>query len=235
MLAAGVSMPPEAVKEMEQGFLPTMEMIAREVSAYQGSWSDNHEERVQGLLKMLSFVVFMGIRIAGCMLIGMALYKLGIINGKKTNRFYQKLTLVCLVPGLLAAAYGANLIYQTEFKDAVKVQMIYGQINFLVSILIALGYIGLFHLIHRSNGFAALKKKFERVGQMAFTNYILQSVVCTGIFYGYGLGLFGEMARVELLMIAVGVFGLQLIWSSWWLSLFKFGPLEWLWRLFNLL
>ena len=65
---------------------------------------------------------------------------------------------------------------------------------------------------------------------MAFTNYIAQSVICTSLFYGYGLGLFGRLQRAEMLIIVAAVWLLQLLWSSWWLSRYRFGPLEWLWR-----
>ncbi|TQV86422.1 DUF418 domain-containing protein [Aliikangiella coralliicola] len=230
MLAGSSEIDEDSVREIERNFFPSLEMIEKEVAAYRGSWIDNQVERVEGMITMLSFLVFVGIRIAGCMLIGMALYKLGIINGKRSTGFYRRLSAICLVPGLIAIAYGANLIYQNEFKDAVKIQMLYGQINFLVSLPVALGYIGLFHLFHRSDCCAILKKKFEAVGQMAFTNYILQSVVCTSIFYGFGFGLFSSLERFEMLVVAVGVFLLQLFWSDWWLSRFRFGPIEWLWR-----
>ena len=65
---------------------------------------------------------------------------------------------------------------------------------------------------------------------MAFTNYISQSVICTLIFYGHGLGLFERVDRLGQLAIVVAIWILQLLWSPWWLARFRFGPLEWLWR-----
>ncbi|NJL04220.1 MAG: DUF418 domain-containing protein [Chloroflexaceae bacterium] len=68
------------------------------------------------------------------------------------------------------------------------------------------------------------------VGRMALTNYIGQSVLATTIFYGYGLGLFGQFGAAMLLLLAVVIFALQVIFSRWWLQHFRMGPLEWLWR-----
>jgi len=65
---------------------------------------------------------------------------------------------------------------------------------------------------------------------MAFTNYILHSLIFTFIFMGYGLGLFGKLGAGSTLLLVVAVYSLQVVFSSIWLSRFRFGPLEWLWR-----
>jgi uncharacterized protein len=69
-----------------------------------------------------------------------------------------------------------------------------------------------------------------RAGQMAFTNYLTQSLICTSIFYGHGLGYFGRFGRAELALFVVGIWALQLAWSPLWLRYFTFGPAEWAWR-----
>ncbi len=68
------------------------------------------------------------------------------------------------------------------------------------------------------------------VGQMALTNYVLQSIVLGCIFYGYGLGLFGDMGSAVAAAIGVATYSAQLQLSRFWLQRFRFGPLEWLWR-----
>ena len=65
---------------------------------------------------------------------------------------------------------------------------------------------------------------------MAFTNYILQSVLCSLIFYGFGLGLFGQLERWSQVLVVGAIWMLQLWISPLWLRYFRFGPLEWLWR-----
>ncbi len=68
------------------------------------------------------------------------------------------------------------------------------------------------------------------VGRMAFTNYLTQSLLLGWIFYGYGLGLFGRLGVVAALAIALVLYVAQIAFSAWWLSRFRYGPVEWLWR-----
>jgi uncharacterized protein len=68
------------------------------------------------------------------------------------------------------------------------------------------------------------------VGRMAFSNYLAQSLICTFLFYGWGLGLWGSFDRSGLALVVVAVWIAHLAWSPWWLARFRFGPAEWLWR-----
>jgi uncharacterized protein len=70
----------------------------------------------------------------------------------------------------------------------------------------------------------------EPIGRMAFTNYIIQSVILGFIFYGYGLGLFGKLTLTEGLAIAIVLYAAQVLFSRWWLERYAYGPIEWLWR-----
>jgi uncharacterized protein len=68
------------------------------------------------------------------------------------------------------------------------------------------------------------------VGRMAFTNYLMQTIICTTIFYGHGFGLFGKVDRTGQMILVFLIFGFQMWISSLWLKYFRFGPFEWLWR-----
>jgi uncharacterized protein len=70
------------------------------------------------------------------------------------------------------------------------------------------------------------------VGRMALTNYLAHSLVYVALFYGYGSGpgLLGKVGAAFCLLVAVPVFAAQIAFSRWWLSRFRFGPMEWLWR-----
>jgi len=72
--------------------------------------------------------------------------------------------------------------------------------------------------------------RLAATGRMALTNYLVQTILCTSIFYGHGLGVFGEVERIGQLGIVVGIWALQLFWSPLWLKHFRFGPFEWIWR-----
>ncbi len=72
-------------------------------------------------------------------------------------------------------------------------------------------------------------------GRMALSNYLAQSLICTLVFYGYGLGMFEQMGRAWQLLFAVALFAAQVVLSHYWLRYFRFGPMEWLWRAFTYL
>lgn len=68
------------------------------------------------------------------------------------------------------------------------------------------------------------------VGRMALTNYLMQTVICTTLFYGYGFGLWGSIGPAAGILLAVTIYAVQVVYSRWWLARFRFGPMEWLWR-----
>ncbi len=68
------------------------------------------------------------------------------------------------------------------------------------------------------------------LGRMAFTNYLVQSLIFGWVFYGYGLGLFGRLGASTALAFGVAVYAAQVLFSRWWLKRYSFGPVEWLWR-----
>ncbi len=93
-----------------------------------------------------------------------------------------------------------------------------------------IGHASLLMLVFRSGIVKWLMRALANVGQMAFSNYLLQSIICTLFFYGYGLGYYNKLRYHELYYVVFGVWIFQLIFSSIWLRYFRFGPFEWLWR-----
>jgi uncharacterized protein len=75
-----------------------------------------------------------------------------------------------------------------------------------------------------------LRNWLAPVGRSALSNYLLQSIVFSTLFYGYGFGLWGQISRLEQLLLVLAVFVLQIALSRWWLERFRYGPVEWLWR-----
>ena len=96
--------------------------------------------------------------------------------------------------------------------------------------LLALGYAAGIALLMRSQGAARVLMTFAPVGRMALTNYLLQSVACMFVFYGFGLGLYGQVGTAAASAIGLAVFAMQVPLSHWWLARFRYGPAEWAWR-----
>jgi uncharacterized protein len=76
-----------------------------------------------------------------------------------------------------------------------------------------------------------LLKPFSYVGRLSLTNYLFQSLICTTIFYGYGFGLYGEINHIEGVILTLGIYVIQIIFSYLWLKGFQYGPMEWVWRI----
>ncbi|MCL1634185.1 DUF418 domain-containing protein [Luteimonas sp. SX5] len=93
----------------------------------------------------------------------------------------------------------------------------------------SLGYIAAIVLLLQKRAWAKLLSWLAPAGRMALTNYLSQSVIASLFFYGYGLGHWG-VGRARQVLFVLAVFGLQLLLSRWWLSKFRYGPMEWLWR-----
>lgn len=100
----------------------------------------------------------------------------------------------------------------------------------LTPIVFACGYGAFVIWLAQFSSARGILAPFAAVGRMAFTNYILQSVIFGFVFFGYGLGLFGHMAASPALLLGVLVYCAQAALSTVWLRRFRFGPVEWLWR-----
>ncbi|HSR54500.1 MAG TPA: DUF418 domain-containing protein [Acidobacteriota bacterium] len=168
-------------------------------------------------------------RVGGLMLLGMALMKWGVFSAALSKAAYLRMTIACYVIALPFTVWGAYRLIEHEFDF---MDNFGGDIyfNYFASIPMALGHVGVVMLLCKSSLFQSLKESLAAVGRMAFTNYLMQTVICTTIFYSYGLGLYAAFGRAELWYFVIAVWIVQMIYSPLWLSRFRFGPAEWLWR-----
>ena len=97
-------------------------------------------------------------------------------------------------------------------------------------VFLSLGHASLIMLVFRSRIIPWLMKGLANVGQMAFTNYLMQTIICTLFFYGYGLGYYNQLKFHQLYFVVAAVWVFQIIFSAIWLRYYRFGPFEWLWR-----
>jgi uncharacterized protein len=162
------------------------------------------------------------------MLLGMALFKLGVLKAARSTKFYLQMALVGYAIGLAVNYYEARLVTSGGFSILAigKSFMTYN----LGRIPMTMGHVAVIMLFIKSGWLRFLQQALAAVGQMAFTNYITQTLICNFIFLGYGLALYGTLERYELYYIVFGIWILQLIISPIWLAHFRFGPMEWVWR-----
>jgi uncharacterized protein len=170
----------------------------------------------------------------GMMFLGMALYKLGVFTGRLRRRDYL---------GMLLIGYGIGIplgwwVHQETVASHADFGLyldnrIFGPSRTTYDmrrVTMALGHVGLIMIVYKSGWLRWLTNALGAVGQMAFSNYVMQTLICTFIFFGYGLGNFGKLAYYQLYYVVAGVWVFQLIASPLWLHFFYFGPLEWAWR-----
>ena len=162
------------------------------------------------------------------MLLGMALLKNGILKAEKSNRYYFMLAVVGYSVGLSVNYWETSYVIAQQFHIiALDLTDITYQLG---RVFTTLGHVAVIMLFIRSGILMFLQGALAAVGQMAFTNYIMQTLICNTIFLGFGFSLYGMLERHELYYIVASVWIFQLIVSSIWLQYFRFGPLEWMWR-----
>jgi uncharacterized protein len=121
--------------------------------------------------------------------------------------------------------------YNSAAAWSVKASFFGGaQFNYWASIPVSLGWVGLVMLMCKRHVWPWLTDRLAAVGRMALTNYLLQTLLCTLVFYGHGFGQFYRLGRPGQLGVVLAVWLFQLTVSPFWLRRFRFGPMEWLWR-----
>jgi uncharacterized protein len=207
------------------------EEFDKELKTYRGGYSGMVKIRAKSLIwsQTLGFLLGGFWFAGGRMLVGMGLMKLDVFSGRRSRAFYMTLMIVGYAIGLPLVGYDAYKLMRGNFQVE---YLLHGGIflNAFGSILVALGHVGALMLIYQAGALTWLTSRLAAVGRMALTNYLTHSIVCTTLFYGYGFGLFGTIRPVGLVAIVLAIWVAQLLISPLWLSRFRFGPAEWLWR-----
>ena len=224
-------MPADALESTFAFFHPSAEQIASQTQAMRGSYLEQMPLRVEDAIQIqtLVFMIEMFWRASAMMLLGMILYRKGILSAEKSTAYYKKLMWVGFVPGLILSGIGLSQVYASEW-NAAYVMNIGANYKFVSGLFMALGYIGLVIWCYKKGIFKKFQNRLRATGRMAFTNYIGMSVICTLLFNGHGLGLFGTLDRLQQFLIVIAVWVIILIISPLILKKYQFGPLEWLWR-----
>ncbi len=171
------------------------------------------------------------------MLLGFALYKWGFLTGNWANADYRKVMLIGYGVGLplvIYSAYYGFLNFSTLEANLKRMEEV--PINWVdliypfQRIFLVMAHASALILLYKSGVMQGLFRRLEAVGQMAFTNYIMHSIICTLFFFGYGLNYYAEFDYYQIYFVVFAIWVLQLIISPIWLRYFYFGPLEWLWR-----
>lgn len=216
-------------QSMEDSFgKPAPDAIAKELRAYRGSYADTVAARTEdGPGPVIGTLMFVGLETLAYMLFGMAMLKAGMLRGEWPVERYRRWLVIGFGIGIPAYVAIAGYLVASGFT-AFSVALGVITLPTLFRPFMIIGWASLIALLARTRG--ALVDRIAAAGRMAFTNYLMTSLICSTIFYGYGLGLFGYLGRAQLYLVVFGMWALMLLWSKPWLDRFRYGPFEWLWR-----
>lgn len=170
-------------------------------------------------------------KILAMFLLGLYVYRMGVFQNMSANApFIRKVLIYGLILGLggnaiFAWASGSEGSFPPSFWGLV------GVITYAFAVpSLALGIAAVVATLWQNGGWQKVLGLLAPVGRMALTNYLLQTVVCVTIFYGYGFGYFGKVRALTATLIALAIFAGQIVLSNIWLRYFAYGPMEWIWR-----
>jgi len=171
--------------------------------------------------------------LASMILLGMFLYKIGFFNSRFSQSRYALFSLAGIGAGLLLGWYRLHF-QQLSLHDYTKFLTQHSlPFNLFFPIeraTMAFGYASMVMVLLSVNALGRIWRGFAAAGKLALTNYLVQTIICTIFFYGYGMGYYGRLTQLKLYFFVVEVIMVQIIFSTIWLRFFNYGPAEWLLR-----
>jgi len=215
-------------RNTREGKLKRMEKMNRTV---QGDYATVYDYRTNDWVDGIVTFTYLGLwDVLLCFFFGMAFFKTGVITGQASVKVYAWMTVVGLSVGLTLSYIGMQQWIDSGFNGYQYVKDTPFQFYQLNRIFRSLGMLGLVMLLFKSGWFNWFFSLLRPVGQMALTNYLMQSLICGLIFNGFAFGLFGKLPRHEVYLVVAAVWVFQIIFSHLWMRSFLYGPFEWMWR-----
>ncbi|MEW9501629.1 DUF418 domain-containing protein [Jeotgalibacillus marinus] len=225
ILISGVLVLAYVVDPISVTYFSGVQEIQSSVDAYgNGSIGDIFAQRYNDWMFANSPTAFVSLIIAllPLMMIGAGVSKLRLLErAKEKKKSLLVITLITLPIALVlktAPYWGEKNLAFSFIQD------------FVGGPLLSMAYMALIALLMTSTKSVKLLRPFAQTGRMSLTNYLLQSVIGTLIFYSYGLGLYDEVNLSTSILLALAIFVVQMILSELWLARFQRGPMESLWR-----
>jgi uncharacterized protein len=208
-----------------------LEKVQKEIKAMTGSYAELYafqSEKSAHVQMYYNYYLTWDLLIF--MFVGMAFFKNGLFLGKGSTGLYASMFVIGVIGGLALTYIKLQPSIEYNFSHFEYSKHTSFELFEVSRVLRSFGFFGLILLMYKLGWFKWLFKIMQPVGQMAFTNYLMQSLMCGLFFYGVGLGYFGKLQRYELYYVVAAVWIIEIVWSNIWLKYYRFGPLEWTWR-----
>ena len=192
------------------------------------SWSELFTIHIKMPLLRSTLVLLEGrpFKVLACFLIGLWAGRMILQNGILENKaLLKKIALYGFLIGI-----PMNILLTYGKSNTHDIWQLINSISYALGVVpLACAYMAALALvISKKNHYLSI---FAPVGQMALTNYISQTIICIMIFYGIGLKLALTSPLWLIILITLTIYAVQILASKLWLRYFRFGPLEWLWRM----
>ncbi len=187
-------------------------------------------ERFRSLIGPQAGLLALGFLALGWpMVLGMALAKTGFLTGRLDAATYGRLAGWLYLAGLPLTWLALMLSLRGGISIPTTLRVVL-PLELVGSLLLSLAHAAALLWGWKTGRLGRLAEWLEAAGKMALTNYLAQSLLCTILFSGWGLGLYGSVPRAGLAAIVACIWVVQLAWSGWWLARYRLGPMEWAWR-----
>lgn len=203
--------------------------IAPDLALHRGSYAQIVADKISDWSAPLTTVMMSICETLPLMMFGMAMKKSGFITGEWDEADYRRWAYRLVPAGLLLTGVLAAWMVIVDF-DRVTALAIFFFWGAIPRMMLTIGYAAVLILVIGHFRTHPLLARVAAAGRAAFSNYLGTSVAMTAIFYGYGMGLYGDIGRAGLWVFVLGAWAVILAWSTPWLMKFQYGPLEWLWR-----
>jgi uncharacterized protein len=212
-------------------YRPDAQSTEEDIRTMRSGYLTSTAARAQNAAAMQSdrFYRFLIWDVAGMLILGMALMKLGVFDASRSLRFYNWMAIIGYGVGLPLNLALTTMWMRTQFDLIAMFTYVRVPLD-AARLPVALGHVAVVMTICKTGLLPAARRALAKVGQMALSNYLLTSVLCTLFFYGHGLGMYARLQRYELLYVMATVWMINIALSVLWLSYFRFGPVEWIWR-----
>ena len=197
-----------------------------------GGYGEIMVQRVRDLLRFMANDVAVVPMALGVFLIGSWLLRSGCIAEPERHRaFHRRMACWALPLGLGLTLATRSAVASDALREAgAGAGYLAAALYQLAALPAALGILSVLVLLWLRPAGARALSAIAPAARMALTHYLLQSLIASTLFYGYGFALWGRFGPAALLALALATFALQVLASRWWLARYRFGPVEWLWR-----
>lgn len=197
-----------------------------------GTYADITAARAKEFAMIFSALPFFGLHVLAMFLFGAWLGRRGhFANPSAHRRFFLVALVIAVGVGVPLSAWFATNSLGVDNADFANPRNGWNMLaNFIAGPALMIGYVALLVFGMQTRA-ARVLGVLAPVGRMALTNYLMQSLVMTLVFYAYGFGMMArEFDAVFMVSVALALYLVQILFSHWWLQRFAFGPVEWLWR-----